>query len=250
VKGKTQYGKSVLNIEEANEVIKILKDFCTNKKEVSIGVVTFFKDQMDLIENKIKNESILENSDITVGTAHKFQGDEKDIIIFSPAISEGVQQKTLNWINDTKQLLNVAITRARSSLIIVGDLEKCENEKGFMRSLAEYWKGINNLKEPSFDSGIEKILFDELSKNNIKVIPQYNVMVQNKKKYRLDFALFINQKKFDIEIDGGKAHSGKADYDSLRDTHLRIDGWNIRRFPAPMVENNLDCVIDEISKLC
>ncbi len=98
IKGKTQYGKSILNFEEAKEVIKILKNFCANKKEVSIGVVTFFKDQMDLIESKIKNESILENKDITVGTAHKFQGDEKDIIIFSPAISEGVQQKTLNWI--------------------------------------------------------------------------------------------------------------------------------------------------------
>lgn len=250
VKGKTQYGKSILNFEEANEVIKILKNYCEIKKEVTIGVVTFFKAQMDLIESMIKNEPIFENTDITVGTAHKFQGDEKDIIIFSPAISEGVQQKTLNWINDTKQLLNVAITRARSSLIIVGDLEKCENEKGFMRSLAEYWKSIKNIKEPSFDSGIEKILFDELSKNKIKVIPQYNVMIQNKKKYRLDFAIFVNQKKFDIEIDGAKAHSGKSDFDDLRDTHLRSDGWNIRRFPASMVENNLDGVIDEISKLC
>ncbi len=155
--------------------------------------------------------------------------------------------------NDTKQLLNVAITRAKSSLIIVGDFEKCENEKGFMKSLAEYWKSIKNIKEPSFDSGIEKILFDELRKNNIKVIPQYNVRVQNKKAYRLDFALFINQKKFDIEIDGSKKYgiSNRTEEESLRDTHLReIENWNIRRFPAAMVENNLEDVIDEISRLC
>ena len=56
--------------------------------------------------------------------------------------------------------------------------------------------------------------------------------------------------EFDIKIDGGKAHSGKADDDSLRDTHLRSDGWNIRRFSASRAGNDLDSVINEILRLC
>ncbi|MDD5472804.1 MAG: AAA domain-containing protein [Candidatus Methanoperedens sp.] len=250
VKGKTLYAKSVYNIEEVKKVINILKNICNKKKNVSIGVVTLFKAQMDKILDEIKNEPLFEKMDITVGTAHKFQGDEKDIIIFSPAISEGVKDKTLNWINSTTQLLNVAVTRAKSSLIIVGDFDKCLNEKGFLKSLAEYYNKIQNKKEITFDSGIEKILFDELRKRKINVIPQYNVTIQNKKQYRLDFALFVNQKKFDIEIDGDKAHQNKAEYDSLRDTHLRLENWCIRRYPAYNVQNNLEEVVNDISSLC
>lgn len=250
VKGKTLYAKSVYNIEEVKEVIKVTKNICNKNKKMSIGVVTLFKAQMDLIFNEIKNEPDFEKTDITVGTAHKFQGDEKDIIIFSPAISEGVKDKTLNWINTTNQLLNVAVTRAKSSLIIVGDFDKCLNEKGFLKSLAGYYNEYKNKKQINFDSGIEKILFDELRKRNINVIPQYNVAVQNKRQYTLDFALFVNQKKFDIEIDGDKAHQNKAEYDSLRDTHLRLENWYIRRYPAYVVQNNLEDVVNDISRLC
>jgi superfamily I DNA and/or RNA helicase len=254
IKGKTQYGKSsCYNLEEVSEIITILKKICKNDRKISIGVVTFFKPQMDIISNEIRKAPELEKWDITVGTAHKFQGDEKDIIIFSPAISEGVKQRTLNWINTTKQLLNVSVTRAKSSLIIVGDFEKCENEKGFLKSLADYCKQIKDESEIVFDSEIENVLFDELRKRNVTVIPQYNVLVQNKINYRLDFALFVNNKKFDIEIDGSKKYGikNRGDSENLRERHLReIEGWIIRRYPASFVQNNLEDVVNEISKLC
>ncbi|MCK4798798.1 MAG: hypothetical protein KAT05_15585, partial [Spirochaetes bacterium] len=254
VKGKTEYGNSsCYNLEEAKEVIKILKKISKMDLKTSIGVVTFFKPHMDRISSEIRKEPDLQNSDITVGTAHKFQGDEKDIIIFSPAISEGVKQRTLNWINNTKQLLNVSVTRAKSSLIIVGDFEKCENEKGFLKSLANYCKQIKDETDTVFDSEIEQILYDELRKRKINVIPQYNVLVQNKINYRLDFALFVNNKKFDIEIDGSKKYGikNREESENLREKHLReIEGWIIRRYPASFVQTNLEDVVNEISKLC
>ena len=116
-------------------------------------------------------------------------------------------------------------------------------------NLAENYNQIQNKKEITFDSGIEKILFDELRKRNINVIPQYTVAIQNKKQYRLDFALFVNQKKFDIEIDGDKAHHNRGEYDSLRDTHLHLENWCIRRYPAHYVQNNLIDVVNDISRL-
>jgi len=203
---------------------------------------------MELIIDKIKKLDHLKDMDITVGTAHRFQGDEKDIIIFSPAISDNVKQTTLNWIHSTNQLLNVAITRARSGLIIVGDREKCLEAKGVLGNLVEYadTKKDDNI---SFDSNIEKILYDELVKNNIKVIPQYQVNVQNKVHYRLDFAMFINENKYDIEVDGDKAHAKKDDYDILRDVHLRMEGWRVRRFQASEIQNNLDGVIEQIKRI-
>src|SRR3989338_7190941 len=80
--------------------------------------------------------------------------------------------------------------------------------------------------------------------------PQYETKIRGKKPYRLDFALFINENKYDIEVDGDKAHYQKIESDILRDIHLRIEGWKVRRFQASEIYNNIDKVIEEIKRLC
>ena len=204
---------------------------------------------MDLIADMIKKTKELEKMDITVGTTHRFQGDEKDIIIFSPAISQGIKQTTLNWIHTTSQLLNVAITRARSVLIIVGDKKKCNEAGGFLKSLLEHAESRKEL-DIDFDSPIEEKLFKQLTKEGVKVLPQYETKIRGGKFYRLDFALFINDNKYDVEIDGDKAHSQKIESDILRDIHLRIDEWKIRRYQASEINNDLKRVVEEIKRLC
>src|SRR3989344_4309336 len=204
---------------------------------------------MELIADMIKNTKELKNMDITVGTTHRFQGDEKDIILFSPAISQDIKRTTLNWIHTTTQLLNVAITRARSVLIIVGDKKKCYDAGGFLKNLAEYAPSKKQL-DVNFDSPVEEKLFKKLVKDGIKILSQYETKIREEKPYRLDFALFINNNKYDIEVDGDKAHSQKIESDILRDIHLRMEGWKIRRFQANEIQNNIKRVIEEIKRLC
>ena len=48
-----------------------------------------------------------------------FQGDEKDMMIFSPVISQGLDINKTRFMSKQGNLFNVAITRARSSLIII-----------------------------------------------------------------------------------------------------------------------------------
>jgi len=248
--GKTSQTKSPYNKEEAIEIIKILKSFQkSNLKKISFGIVTLFRAQMELIADIINKTKELKNMDIAVGTTHRFQGDEKDIIIFSPAISQDKKQTTLNWIHTTTQLLNVAITRARSVLIIVGDKKKCYDAGGFLKNLAEYAHSKKEL-DVNFDSPAEEELFRKLTIEKIKVLPQYEIKVREKKLYRLDFALFINDSKYDIEVDGDKAHSQKIESDNLRDIHLRMGGWKIRRFQASEIYNNINGVVEEIKRLC
>ena len=62
--------------------------------------------------------------------------------------------------------------------------------------------------------------------------------------------MFINDNKYDIEVDGDKAHFQKIESDILRDIHLRIDGWKVRRFQAREIDNNINEVIEEIRRLC
>jgi hypothetical protein len=61
-------------------------------------------------------------------------------MIFSPVLSSGLKDGSLEWLNRTVNLLNVAVTRARVTLIIVGDLEFCLSlpPANKYRRLAEY----------------------------------------------------------------------------------------------------------------
>ncbi|MBN1376725.1 AAA family ATPase [Candidatus Woesearchaeota archaeon] len=250
IRGKTSKTKSPYNKEEAIRIINILKSFKKSKlKKISFGIVTLFRAQMELIADMTRKTKELKNMDITVGTTHRFQGDEKDIIIFSPAISQDVKQKTLNWIHNTTQLLNVAITRARSVLLIVGDKKKCREAGGFLKSLEEYAESKREI-DINFDSPVEEKLFKLLMKEGVKILPQYETKIRGKKPYRLDFALFINDNKYDVEVDGDKAHSQKIESDILRDIHLRMDGWKVRRFQVSEINNNINKVMEEIKRLC
>ena len=85
----------------------------------SIGVVTPYRLQEEHITRKIANPAI------TVGTAHKFQGDERDFMIFSAVAAVGLVPGSVKWLQDQRNLLNVAVTRARIGLIVVGDHAYC-----------------------------------------------------------------------------------------------------------------------------
>jgi superfamily I DNA and/or RNA helicase len=73
---------------------------------------------------------------LTVGTAHRFQGDERDVMIFSPVVAEGMRPRLVRWVADADQLLNVALTRARAALHVVGDLSACVASGGFLGDFA------------------------------------------------------------------------------------------------------------------
>ena len=75
---------------------------------------------------------------VTVGTAHRFQGDERDLMIFSPVVAPGIETYTERWVATTDQLLNVAITRARASLQVVGHHSRCRGAGGALGEFAAY----------------------------------------------------------------------------------------------------------------
>ncbi len=124
--------------------------------QASIGIVTPYREQEEQIGKWLRNEYNGE-SRVTVGTAHKFQGDEKDFIVFSTVISKGLREGSISWLQRTKNLLNVAVTRARVTLIVVGDWNYCQtlDEDHCFRHLADYVaqepnRVITNLDEMPF----------------------------------------------------------------------------------------------------
>jgi superfamily I DNA and/or RNA helicase len=83
----------------------------------SIGVVTPFSKQAQLIRQKSKDSNL---PSFTVGTVHSLQGDEKLIVLFSSVY--GINDKSVGKFYDVKpNMLNVAVSRAKDSFIVFGD---------------------------------------------------------------------------------------------------------------------------------
>ena len=134
--------------QEADKIIQYVK----NNTDKKIGIITPFKNQKDLIEYKLK-ENHLEKS-ASCGTVHAFQGDEKDEILFSLALTENTHSKTYDWLKNNKELLNVAVSRAKDKLVILSSKEQLErlhkkDEPDDLYELANYVQKNGNYKVSS-----------------------------------------------------------------------------------------------------
>ncbi len=253
VKGKTIRPESggAYNLKEAECVIKVLRRLSMELEFVgSIGVTTPFHLQADMITKALERDAELRNhlelhNQILIDTVHKFQGDERDVIIFSPVVSEGTKSQSLMFLKSTGNLFNVAITRARALLVTVGDKKYCKHcGVSYLEHFAEYSCGEN---APVEQSEWEHILQKALSDAGIPVTAQYHV-----DKYYLDLALFHKGKKLDIEVDGAMYHqawTGELTYnDQLRNQALMREGWNVIRFWVQQVRDQLPWCIEQVKQ--
>lgn len=251
VKGKTIRPENggAYNLKEAEGVIRILRRLALELEfEGSIGVTTPFHLQAEMITKALERDAELRNhlelhNKILIDTVHKFQGDERDVIIFSPVVSDGTKSQSLMFLKSTGNLFNVAITRARALLVTVGDKEYCKKcGVSYLEHFAEYSCGED---APVESSEWEHILQNALSDTGIPVTAQYHV-----DKYYLDLALFYKGKKLDIEVDGAMYHqtwTGELSYnDQLRNQALMREGWDVIRFWVPQVRDQLPWCIAQI----
>ena len=102
--------KSIVNEIEAEIAIRIADDYLSDGvNESDIGIISPYADQVKIIQ---------ENTEIEVKTVDGFQGREKEIIIISTVRSN--DKGNIGFLSDLRRL-NVAITRAKRKLIIIGN---------------------------------------------------------------------------------------------------------------------------------
>ena len=119
IRGQQESENVNINRIEADRVVNLAKELCSIQADVSIGIVTPFRDQADYIKSRF-DDSLKNN--VEVNTAHGFQGDEKDVIIYSLVVTDNSPQRKVNWIDYmVPNLVNVAVTRARQTLYVVGN---------------------------------------------------------------------------------------------------------------------------------
>ncbi|MEC7986320.1 MAG: DEAD/DEAH box helicase [Myxococcota bacterium] len=100
----------------------------------SIGIVTPFRDQVGLLRQTVNDDDVL------IDTAHRFQGEERDIMFYSLVLHGGSPPNLWSFAQD-RPLLNVALTRAKERLIIVGDKEACKGNGGVLAEMLQFLDG-------------------------------------------------------------------------------------------------------------
>jgi very-short-patch-repair endonuclease len=234
-----QNGSSWLNRAEADKAIDLLGELIEAGK--TVGVVTPFRAQAErvrvLAQRKFSRE-LLHQAKFKSSTAHGFQGDERDVMIFSCVLADGVSPRAARWIQSERRLINVAVSRARERLIILGSPFISQYECATLTSLQEFVRTVDETDNDKigvrFDSNAEKLLFQSLISVGVAPISKFNV-----EGYELDFGLLLGDHKYDIEVDGDSHYESTVGnhlrlrrQDITRDRILSRAGWTVIRVPA------------------
>lgn len=258
-----------INKPEAKAVLQELTRIIDNDYKGTIGVVTPFRQQANMIREMVhKNQRLSEQlmmRNFLADTVHKFQGDERDVMLFSPTYSDGIHRGSEIFLKKSGNLFNVAITRARASLIVVGDKQACQKSNiNYLSKFATYVDTIRNGEDSSMEmkdfgssfpsqfdspkvSDWEKYFYEKLYQNGVRTMPQFQV-----DQYRLDLAIIDGDRKLDIEIDGVHYHrnwNGELlRKDQLRNMRLIEQGWDVKRFWVYEIRDDLKKCINEVQE--
>jgi len=96
----------------------LLMEHFSEEEPPSIAIISPYREQVIHMEEVVKEDAKLQSLNITINTIDGFQGQERDIVYISLVRSNSKGE--IGFLNDYRRM-NVAMTRARKKLIIVGD---------------------------------------------------------------------------------------------------------------------------------
>lgn len=103
----------------------------SESEDISVGVITPYRAQVGLVRSKLQASHPADvNRKIKVGSIHSFQGDEADVIIYDIVDAPNEKLGLLYQHEMGERLLNVALSRAKRKLIVVGDIQNMHDGKG------------------------------------------------------------------------------------------------------------------------
>lgn len=221
----------------------------------TVGVVTPFRVQANRINDAVSSAiagATLERWRFVASTADAFQGGERDTVLLSLVGSENMPAGSRLAIAGSPNRFNVAISRARALLRVIGDRDwarrsgiahiqaldrACERQEQTSNTPVRT-DLIGPVWEPKFA--------DALRTAGLPVQQQYPACGRY-----LDIALVHRSFKMDIEVDG-ECHrdvSGRRKMDDVyRDQMLEAAGWSIKRFWVYQLREQFDVCVDHVKK--
>jgi very-short-patch-repair endonuclease len=224
--------------EEIEAIRHALLTLASGNYHGTVGVVTPFRQQMIRLKDALEAGDELPREfmgrvSFLASTAHGFQGDERDLILFSLCAGPDLPEGSKVFLRENPNLFNVAVSRARAVLHVVGNRDWALGcgipciEKLARRTLPGQ-PGTGRLPGNPYQSPWEERLDAALRQAGVHTMPQYPIAGRF-----LDLAI-LNPKKVDVEVDGETVHrtagGGRKDDDHWRDLQLQSLGWKVCRF--------------------
>ncbi|MGL5590838.1 MAG: AAA domain-containing protein [Metamycoplasmataceae bacterium] len=263
------------NLKEANEMINILKNNWKSRLYKKIILLTLNKKQMDLVNDLLaSNEPQIYDhiisGKIILKNLENIQGDEADLVIVSIAYTKDASlASTYVCRPGGKNALNVAITRAKSKMIVLKSINSNEissNSDNANLLVFKSWLEFLELKSEqrkeysikeyenniSVGSGFELDVFNwlklqKLSKD-VELCTQYPIG-----SYRIDLALINRQSGrflIGIEVDGLRYHSttNQKYNDIIRQDFIESKGYKIIRISEMLWKTNKESILKMIEE--
>ncbi|MCX7770762.1 MAG: AAA domain-containing protein [Proteobacteria bacterium] len=234
-------------------------------KKLTVGILSLFRKQALFIQNLVyetfeKNPSILKDHEIIVSTVDGFQGDEKDVILYSFRYAPNSKPGMITVLqrDDEHSLgrLNVAFSRAKRKVVCFISTPIDNFPKGIIRNYLEH---VSNVQNSSYNrlgipgqrekcqSNFERDVYDALVSKGVEVYAQFPCSG-----FFIDFVVFDKEgRRIAIECDGDFHYDEYGillEEDLQRQDIIERCGWYVHRIPCRKFYANPEKEIEKVLK--
>lgn len=226
------------NLPEIEALVKrlheiIIEDERNNPDNpVSVGIISPFRAQVEQLKvsvSKVLSDYMIKKHQIEIGTAHTFQGDERDIMMISWAIADNSFVQSLMFMQKPN-LFNVAITRGRNKVINFISRNPRELPEGHFRNYVSFMQEYQNrsqavlsgeIDENIYKNKFEKEVADKIRELDHKVVAGSDIA-------GLSADLLVDD-KFVVEIDGVEDKTKSYISNMKKQAIIERSGYKVKR---------------------
>lgn len=210
VDGKVDFD-ATRNLPEIDALVKRLHEIIIEDERknpdnpVTVGIISPFRAQVEQLKvsvSKVLSDYMIKKHQIEIGTAHTFQGDERDIMMISWAVADNSYTQSLMFMQKAN-LFNVAITRGRNKVINFVSRNPRELPDGHFRNYVSYMQNYQDKKQAVLSGEIDENIYKNSLEREVadKIRELDHRVVAGAEIAGLSADLLVDD-KFVIEIDG------------------------------------------------
>ena len=170
---------SYYNLYQAFLAVSLAKEAVENGYK-SIGIISPFRAQTNLIQKIVEDENL--SKEIEADTVHRFQGGEKQLIIFDTTTAQPTKlTDDQSEDGDDEKLLNVAFSRAKEKCIVIADVQTMDKKHSLTSLLRKFIQYCHEKDFPivSSEDMLPKYSVSEKAEKWLKQINNINDLVRD-----------------------------------------------------------------------
>ena len=226
------------NLPEIEALVKRLHEIIIEDERknpdnpVTVGIISPFRAQVEQLKvsvSKVLSDYMIKKHQIEIGTAHTFQGDERDIMMISWAVADNSYTQSLMFMQKAN-LFNVAITRGRNKVINFVSRNPRELPDGHFRNYVSYMQNYQDKKQAVLSGEIDENIYKNSLEREVadKIRELDHRVVAGAEIAGLSADLLVDD-KFVIEIDGVEDKTKSHISNMKKQAIIERSGFKVKR---------------------